>query len=192
MYSHTHLITEPSSGDLVLASTTLQKSLALLFDVGVDLSTAVAARLLEASWFTTLVVIQSREELSLSGAAEAIVDQGHHRVLVALNFGHEVAKVFDVGFLDSGSVFHHDSGKDDLEVLAIAVEVTNGVPLGSAVFLKQLVSQSRIKLVQDESVLLQDCQSSSQFEGREMRVSAMLTVDSLSPWSLSRRLYSSA
>lgn len=165
MYSYTHLIAEPSSGDLVLASTTLQKSLALCFDVGVDFSTTVAARLLEASWFASLVVIQSGEELSLSGAAEAIVDQGHHRVLVALNFWHEVAKVFHVGFLDSGSVFHHDGGKDDLEVLGIAVEVTNGVPLDSAVFLKQLISQSRIKLVPDESVLLQNCQSNFQFEG---------------------------
>ena len=155
VYGHTHLVTEPTGGDLILASTTLHKSLPLRFDVAIDLPTAVAARLLEAPGFAGLVVIQSREELSLSRAAETIVDQGYHRVLIALNLWDEVTKVFHVGLLDGGSVFHHDSGQDDLEILGI-VEVARAVLVGSEVLVKQLVSHARVKLVQDESVLIED------------------------------------
>jgi hypothetical protein len=74
-----------------------------------------------------------------------------------LNLWDDVTKVFHVGLLDGGSIFHHDSGQDDLEILGI-VEVTRAVLVlvSSEVLVKQLVSRARVKLVQDESVLIED------------------------------------
>lgn len=85
---HTYLVTEPGGGDLVLASATLQNGLSLLLDVAVDFSTSVTARLVEASGLASLVVVQSREELSFAGAAETTVSEGHNYALIAMHLGY--------------------------------------------------------------------------------------------------------
>lgn len=148
----------------MLAPTALQEGLSLRFDVVVDLSTTMTARLLEASGLAGLVVVQSREELSLSGATETMVSEGCHRTLVAMNLGHESAKVFDVVLLDRGSVFHRHGGEDDGEVLGHVIKVIRAVVLSCAVLLEQLVAQARIKLVPNALVLIADCQSNNHFK----------------------------
>lgn len=132
---HKYLVTEPSRSYLVFASSAPQEGLTLRLDVALDFSAAMAARLVEGPGLASLVIVQRREELSLSGAAETVVIEGRRHALVALNLGHEVAKVFDVVFLDHGSILHHHGGEDDGEVLGQVIKI-KAVPLGGAVLLE--------------------------------------------------------
>lgn len=157
----TYLATEPSGGSLVPAPTTLQKGLSLRFDVVVDLSTIVTARLLEASGLAGLVVVQGRKELSLSGATKTMITEGIRRTLVAMNLGHEIAKVFDVVLFDRGSELHHHGGKDNREIFGHVIKVIRAMLLSGAVLLEQLVAQARIKLLPNELVLIEVCQNSN-------------------------------
>lgn len=151
----------------------------------------MATRLCETSALSSLIVVQGRKELSLSRAAEAGVTKGRYYALVALELGHEVAKVLDLTFLDLGSVAHQHRGENDHEVLGHVVQV-KAVLLGGAVFFEQLVAQARIKLVPDELVLIRISQYNV-LSWRQVQASALLTMDaSISPGPIfSARLYSS-
>lgn len=120
---HTYLVTERSGSYLIFASTALPKGLPVYLDVASDFLTAMTARLVEGSGLVSLVTVQSREELSLSGAAENVLNEGRRHALVALNLGHEVAKVLDMVLLDCGSILHHHGAEDDREVLGQFIKV---------------------------------------------------------------------
>lgn len=173
-----YLVTEPGGGTPVPAPTTLQKSLSLRFDVVVDLSTIVTARLPEASGLASLVVVQGREDLSLSGATETMIIEGIRRTLIAMNLGHEIAKLFDVVLLDRGSVFHRHGGKDNREILGHVIKVIRAVLLSGAVLLEQLVAQARIKLLSNKLVLIGIVRTAINLRDTKVKASAILTMES--------------
>lgn len=143
----TNLVAVPDMG---LACATA-KQRRFLREFGVHLSTSEAAGLVgKAAGSAGLVVVQCDKELSLAGAAEAVVHERIDPLLAAGNLGHKLAEMLHVGVSDLGTNAHHQGAEDNDEVLAFLVEQRAAiVVLFGAVLVKELVAEARVKLLTD-------------------------------------------
>lgn len=91
--------------------------------------------LLEAARDSRLVVIERREELLLSRAAEALVQKRHCELLETRDSGHQLSQVLEVFLPDLGPSSHHECSQNDDPILAFTV------PLPSAPVIEEAVAQ---------------------------------------------------